>query len=660
METVIKGGKCGAIAAPDLPEQCDLGFLALGMISHRHGATLVEPVPLAKRKARTPSSALDLEAGARFLPRPMFWTEEVAAQCGGPQIVNDSKTPSGRVHVGALRGVLIHDAIFRTLREKGIPARYMFGVDDYDPVDEIPKGEDEHFGKYIGWPLCNTPAPCGAPGDMADHYMGEFWQVFDELGVSVERYRMRDIYRAGKFDTEIDTILRAADKVRAVYKEVSGAIRPDHWYPFQVLCEQCGCIATTEVYDYDGTDVKYRCLTTRVVNTKLNLGRGCGHEGKVSPFGGRGKLPWKLEWVAKWRNFGVTIEGAGKDHSTRGGSRDVSAACYRAIYGANEPLRVPYEFFLVGGAKMSSSRGVGASARDMASLLPPDVLRFLMIRTKPNSPVNFDVKEEGIIKLFNEFDRFHTRFHSGQANADEKMVYRLACLREPENYRPANLQLVTAMVQLPHCDEIVEMEKRMGGALTETERRHLEERIRCAREWVANYAADEEKTHLQQTLPARSAALGHGQRAFLNRLADALATTPWEDDALQTIIFDIARTTPIEQAAAFKAIYRVLLDRESGPKAGNLLAFLERDFVVRRFRELPYDRVEFWKETAVTTDALRAWRAKEAAKIAKQEHRIEADGAVFSSEYLFEMTDGKRLLKRVVTEGSTPPGGMLA
>src|SRR3954454_5407767 len=83
--------------------------------------------------------------------RPMFWTEEVAAKCSGAQIVNDSKTPSGRVHVGALRGVLIHDAIFRTLKEKGIEARYLFGVDDYDPVDEIPKGEDEHFGRYLGW-----------------------------------------------------------------------------------------------------------------------------------------------------------------------------------------------------------------------------------------------------------------------------------------------------------------------------------------------------------------------------------------------------------------------------------------------------------------------------------------------------------------------------
>src|SRR5687767_15206400 len=106
----------------------------------------------------------------------MFWTEDIAARVSGPQIINDSKTPSGRVHVGALRGVLIHDAIFRTLRERGIEARYLFGSDDFDPVDEIPKGEDEHFGKYIGWPLCNTPAPVVRPtpggGDPAQKLAG--------------------------------------------------------------------------------------------------------------------------------------------------------------------------------------------------------------------------------------------------------------------------------------------------------------------------------------------------------------------------------------------------------------------------------------------------------------------------------------------------------
>ena len=84
----------------------------------------------------------------------MFWTEEIASKFRpldnpSPIAINDSKTPSGRVHVGALRGVLIHDAIFRTLREKGIPARYLFGVDDYDPLDEIPAGKGRALSRNI-------------------------------------------------------------------------------------------------------------------------------------------------------------------------------------------------------------------------------------------------------------------------------------------------------------------------------------------------------------------------------------------------------------------------------------------------------------------------------------------------------------------------------
>ena len=584
----------------------------------------------------------------------MFWTEEIAAKVSGPQIINDSKTPSGRVHVGALRGVLIHDAIFRTLREKGIEARYLFGVDDFDPVDEIPKGEDEHFGQYIGRPLCDTPAPGGGEGDMAEHYMREFWQVFEELGVKVEKYRMRDIYRAGQFNGASDRILRASDKVRRVYKEVSNSDRPEHWHPFQVICEKCGCIATTEVSAYDGQEVTYRCRPDKCVNTKLNLGRGCGHEGKVSPFDGRGKLPWKLEWVAKWVAFPVTIEGAGKDHSTKGGSRDVSEACLRAIYpDVKPPLRVPYEFFLVGGAKMSSSRGVGVGARDMADLVPPEVLRFLMIRTKPNSPVNFDAKEEGIIKLYNEFDRYHVRTEREKVSTpDEACVYRLAKLRPDDgDYYSVNFQVVSALVQLPHLDIVKEVEKRKGAPLTEIERHHLDERIASVHKWLADYAAEEEKTHLQETLPARAQELTAVPRAFLQFLADALPDTPWTDDALQTKIFEIARFTPIDQPAAFKAIYRVLLDKEMGPKAGNLLAFLDRDFVIKRFRELPFTRADFWRETAIPMADLEAWLEKEREKIAEHSSQLTVDGALSVNEFTIVMKDGKRLRKRVLTEG---------
>ena len=53
----------------------------------------------------------------------------------GPQVVNDSKTPSGTVHVGSLRGPVILDAITRALRANGIETTLLYGVDDLDPMD---------------------------------------------------------------------------------------------------------------------------------------------------------------------------------------------------------------------------------------------------------------------------------------------------------------------------------------------------------------------------------------------------------------------------------------------------------------------------------------------------------------------------------------------
>ena len=59
----------------------------------------------------------------------MFWADELAARLTGPQVVNDSKTPSGTVHVGSLRGPVILDVIVRALRAHELPTTLLYGVD---------------------------------------------------------------------------------------------------------------------------------------------------------------------------------------------------------------------------------------------------------------------------------------------------------------------------------------------------------------------------------------------------------------------------------------------------------------------------------------------------------------------------------------------------
>lgn len=578
-----------------------------------------------------------------------MWYENVIENLSGSQLINDSKTPSGRVHVGSLRGVLIHDAVFRALKDHGVETRYTYGIDDYDPLDGLPADAGPEIRQYMGFPLCQVPAPEGSTAtDLADHYISEFLGIFSELGVGAEIYRMRDVYRSGRFNEAIDQILRRADVVRQVYADVSKAIRPDDWHPFQVVCEQCGKIGTTEVTAYDGQEVTYHCRKHLV-----KWAEGCGYTGKVSPFDGRGKLPWKLEWTAKWFSFGITIEGAGKDHCTKGGSRDVAEACLKAIFGTRPPLNIPYEFFLVSGAKMSSSRGVGTAAREIAHFLPPEILRFLMINTPPKRTVNFSTDFDYIVKLFNEHDRLVESVVSGKAQAGQIKTLQIVEVDGTHTaYHPVGFQLLTALLQLPHLDVEQEIAKRVVGGLSDEDQAILQRRLKAARYWLDTYASESDRVVLQETLPESTSTLSHTQRAFLSLLGIRFPAASLSDDDYQTFVFDTARLTPINQKDAFAAIYRVILDQDKGPKAGSLFAFLARDFLVRRFTEVTYNTRQFWQESALTEQDAAVWLTEHEAGIvactaSKHLDQTEAQ-ALGVLEMNIELVDGKTHCMRVL------------
>ncbi|MCX6272745.1 MAG: lysine--tRNA ligase [Bacteroidetes bacterium] len=587
----------------------------------------------------------------------MTWFDDIISRLPQAeiQIVNDSKTPSGRAHVGSLRGVLIHDAAFKVLKSRGINIRYTFGVDDYDPLDEIPFGLTDFYEPYLGKPLCNVPAPPGSTEpDIAKHYIKEFFDVFDEMHVEAERYYLRDIYRSGEFNEAIDNILKHVDKVRDIYLKVSNSIRSKNWHPFQVVCENCGRIGTTEVLAYENGEVVYECRPDLVT-----WARGCGHKGKMSPFNGNGKLPWKLEWTAKWAYRGVTIEGAGTDHNTRGGSRDVASTCLKEIFGKRPPVNIPYGFFTMGGAKMSSSRGIGATARDMADFLPPEMLRFLLLNAQPKTQVNFEPNEKYVTKLFNDFDKLHTRYWTtSELNESDRLVYELSQVVHPkEHFYVTDFNLITTLLQLPHIDLKKEVEKRKGSPLPATDEAVLNRRIVSARYWIDNYASEEEKVVLQETLPARAEELTVVQKAFLLNLCNILPHVEWRDDILQATVFDAARITPIDQKSCFQAFYRVLLDKEQGPKAGNLIACLDKSFLMKRLQEPHFDRVALYRQANIGRTDLENWLKAELENIVKVDIHVDficrnGSGHSYSGAGVVELSiklkDNKTHMKRLL------------
>ena len=237
----------------------------------------------------------------------MYWPDKLAAEIKEkykdviaskkPLIIRDEKTASGRVHVGSLRGVSIHGIVADVLEEEKIPYTYLFEINDFDPMDGLPVYLDEKiFTEYLGRPLCDVPSPSPETNNdpssqylpvaknFAEYYAQEFTQVIKSIGFNPEIYRSSDLYKRGDYNHAIQLTLKNADKIREIYKRVSGSVKEGKWLPVNVVCEKCGKVSTTVAEDFTtGGKGEYPEIVHYICRD-LDWTNGCGHKGSLSPY----------------------------------------------------------------------------------------------------------------------------------------------------------------------------------------------------------------------------------------------------------------------------------------------------------------------------------------------------------------------------------------
>jgi lysyl-tRNA synthetase class 1 len=517
----------------------------------------------------------------------MFWADRIAKEIQEkypagkrPLVIRDEKTISGRVHVGSMRGVAIHGLVSEVLSEYGVQNTFRYELNDFDPFDGVPSYLDqEKFKPYIGLPLYKVPSPEPGFANYAEYYAAEFVAVQKKAGFTPEYYRATELYQSGKMDAQIRTALERVADVRRILKEVSGSVKNESWLPVSVVCEKCGKIMTTDASDFDGETVAYTC------NRNPDGAVACGHAGRIAPFGGNAKLFWKVDWAAKWIAMEVDVEGAGKDHSTKGGSRDVADHIAREIFNHEPPYNIPYEFFLVGGKKMSSSKGRGSSAKDMSDLFPAEGFRLVLIGKDINQQIDVDPEGDSIPRTFDWYDELATHVREGIAD-DYARLYTLSQLPENQADAEAPWQLrfsqVAFIVQMPHLSLEKEAEAVKGSALTEEEKRALEERASYAKFWLSTYAPEKFRFVLQDEMP--EVELSDTQKKALAHLSDFMKTTHTGEE-IHAYLHTLKTEVPIEPKELFVALYRIFLNRDSGPQAGWFLSVFPLTFVQTRLKE---------------------------------------------------------------------------
>jgi lysyl-tRNA synthetase class 1 len=489
-------------------------------------------------------------------------------------------TPSGPIHVGNMREVLTTDAVYRRVLKKNGDAELIYIADDFDSLRKVYPFLPSTYKKHVGKPLSDIPCPCNKHKNYAEHYLSTFLSSLKELGINPTIYKASDMYKTGMYKESIQIALENTDKICKIFEKKSNRQLPKKWIPFNIKCEKCDKITSAEPVLYNYPYIDYIC--------------GCGYEGTADvTIGGIGKLPWRVDWPARWKILKVTFEPFGKDHGTVGGTHDTGVVIAKEIFNYPPPKYIMYEFILLKGkGAMHSSKGTALSAEEMLKITPPEVLRFLLMDNQPNKHIQFD-PGLGVLNLVDQYDQQERAYFNIEeeikGTKDLKETYELSQPYEIPKKIPFQLpyrHLVT-LVQIVEnwidIKKILSRTNQIPKDLSNEDEKHLKQRLEHVKYWIETFAPDKVKFKVKNQLPKLN--LTEAQINFLNKFNDQLPNIKWMAENIHNSIYEISENEKIPIKVAFTTIYQIILGQENGPRAGFFLSNLDKDFVLKRVKE---------------------------------------------------------------------------
>ncbi len=503
----------------------------------------------------------------------------------GDQVVQIGWSPSGTMHIGFLREMVLGDVAYRALRDAGASVRFVFFVDSCDPLrDREAAGKPwykflpESFREHVGKPVFMVPDPEGVHSSYVEHFFAPVREHMKNLGVEPDVYFSHEAYKAGMFTDIITTYLDKNDRVREILAEVTGESKSEGWCGARAICGFCGRIDRNRITGWDTAKktVTYKC--------------SCGLAGEADYSRGEVKLDWRLDWPARWAALGVTVEPFGKDHSAAGGSYDSGRRLAKEILGVLPPEPVPYEWLHdKDGKPFSSSRGTVINPGELLQAAAPEILRYFMVSTRPNKSIRFD-PGAGLLDLYRDYERIEAALAAGEpVKNTDKRDYEFSQVAENRTggshipYR--NL---ISLLQISGGDRrrLKGMLVRAGYPEAAENWEEIEPKIRYAENWIKSYAPPETRMGIQAELPAEAGNLREPIKQFLLRLREVFVGEVPTADEIHNTIYTLAREEiGLDPKEAFEAVYLVFLNLKRGPRAGWFLHSLEPEFVAERLRQ---------------------------------------------------------------------------
>jgi len=499
----------------------------------------------------------------------MHWADaEAEAVKSENPLVATGEAPSGPIHLGHIRELLTGEAITRASS-----GDLVLIVDSFDPLRKSYPFLDDSYEEHIGKPLSEVPCPCEEHDNYAEHFMDPFLKSLKTLGVDLEVLYAHEMYAQGEYEIATRLILNNKEKVAKILEEETGRELDENWFPYNPVCSECGNIGEAKIIDFDDPYVKYECR--------------CGYDGKADIRSDDGKLPWRCDWPARWWILGIDCEPFGKDHSASGGSWDTGKRIIEEIFDMEAPHPVVYEWIqLKGEGPMSSSSGVAIKTEDMLQMVSPEVLRFLIMNSKPRTHIDFD-PELGLLDLVDRYDECEQVYFDG-GDEETRRTYQLSQVGNVPSERPQRIpyrHLVNLVQIYDDRDKIWSIAQQTGQIKEDRpeDYQRFKNRADKVEYWLENYAPDMVKFSLKKELP--DVELSDKERKFLELYLNKIEENDWNSDSLHKLVHSTAEEVEIPKGKAFRSFYKILLGENKGPRLGRFLSQLDKEFVKKRLKE---------------------------------------------------------------------------
>ncbi|MBI5159225.1 lysine--tRNA ligase [Candidatus Micrarchaeota archaeon] len=494
------------------------------------------------------------------------WAEQLAERIVSekkePFVIASGITTSGPTHLGTLCEFLFPAAIYDFLKRER-KAEFVFVADIMDAFDSVPSAWEKYSSvltPHLGKPLARVPDPEACHASFGEHFLADVEATMRAFGANPKILKADEMYAQGKYDAYAKLFFERLEEVKQIVFESSLKQElPKWWSPIMPICVQCGKIATTQVTSFKivGEDVEYSYSCDK--NAKYVS--GCGFKGSNKLSDHAYKITWRLDWPSRQDFLNAAAEGGGVDHFTRGGSWGTAKEIHSKIFGKSGPVPFKFGFILFQGKKYSKSKGIGMGVNDLLRLMPPELIKFALLRPDIQENVDFNPEPANLLRLFEEFAEASTL--SARLNSKES-------LSRAEKKRAIAFSLSASKIKwrAPFSDVLLYRQlydwKKVGELLNDAEGVNYLRGYADA--WIKEGRVPEDYAFsLTPTEPKTE-----GEKKLVLAFANALNSKMNALD-IHNLVFSTAQQEAVPASELFKILYACLINKQKGPKMGKLV-----------------------------------------------------------------------------------------